>query len=202
MNETLDAQLCAKYPKIFKDRRASMQSTLMCWGFEHGDGWYNIIDALCWNIQNHIDTKREKRAAALKHNRALKQAIDYNNLVPLIKLYNKGATEFHQLKKWSQEHILEDIENKNFHELPDKVHQVVAVQVKEKFGTLRFYTHGGNDIIYALIGFAESMSGVTCEVCGAPGKRRGSGWIYTSCDAHAHKEDLDEEEFIPNIKEE
>ena len=49
MNEELDKQLCEKYPKIFKMRNASMQETCMCWGFEHGDGWFDIIDAACKN---------------------------------------------------------------------------------------------------------------------------------------------------------
>lgn len=30
----------------------------MCWGFAHGDGWYDIIDAACASIQNYIDWKR------------------------------------------------------------------------------------------------------------------------------------------------
>lgn len=202
MNETLDAQLCAKYPKIFKERRGSIQSTLMCWGFEHDDGWYNIIDKLCLNIQHHIDTKREDRLHALKYNRALKQAVEKNNIVPLIKCYSDTATELHKLSRWSQEQLLEDLENNTPKQVPDKVAQVVAVQVKEKFGTLRFYTVGGNDIIYAMIRMAESMSGVTCETCGAPGTRRGGGWIYTACDEHTRKEDLEEsEEYNPDIKE-
>ena len=27
----------------------------MCWGIETGDGWYNIVDTLCSQIQWHID---------------------------------------------------------------------------------------------------------------------------------------------------
>jgi hypothetical protein len=34
---------------------------------------------------------------------------------------------------------------------------------------------------------AESMSGVTCEVCGNVGRQRGGGWIRTLCDEHAEK---------------
>lgn len=60
---------------------------------------------------------------------------------------------------------------------------VVAVQVKEKFGTLRFYTSGGNDRVYVAIRQAERISARTCEACGAPGKLRGEGWLYTGCDA-------------------
>lgn len=60
-----------------------------------------------------------------------------------------------------------------------------ASQVKEKFGTLRFYMCSTNDDIEKLIGEAEDESSVTCETCGAPGIRRGTAWLYTSCDEHA-----------------
>ena len=66
----------------------------------------------------------------------------------------------------------------------DEEHQVVAAQVKEKFGGLRFYVDGGDDWVYGAISMAESISYRTCEVCGAPGKTRGTGWVRTTCDEH------------------
>ena len=66
----------------------------------------------------------------------------------------------------------------------DEEHQVVAAQVKEKFGGLRFYVDGGDDWVYGAISMAESISYRTCEVCGAPGKTRGTGWIRTTCNEH------------------
>ena len=62
------------------------------------------------------------------------------------------------------------------------VKQVTLDQVKEKFGTLRFYYTGGDDYIRGMVTMAESMSGVTCEECGNPGERKGGGWIRTMCD--------------------
>ena len=135
MKEEFDKKLCEKYPKIFKNRNGSMQETCMCWGFSHGDGWYDIIDSLCASIQNHINNKR------------------------------------YQFREMSQEDF-------------DEEHQVVAAQVKEKFGGLRFYVDGGDDWVYGAISMAESISYRTCEVCGAPGKTRGTGWIRTTCDEH------------------
>jgi hypothetical protein len=58
---------------------------------------------------------------------------------------------------------------------------VTLDQVKEKFGTLRFYYTGGDDIIDGMVRMAESMSGVTCEGCGNVGERRGGGWVRTIC---------------------
>jgi hypothetical protein len=68
------------------------------------------------------------------------------------------------------------------------------VQVKEKFGTLRFYYYGGDDRVSALVDFAEAMSGVTCEECGAPGTQTGGGWIKTLCAEHRRKSAPDEDQ--------
>ena len=63
---------------------------------------------------------------------------------------------------------------------------VTICQVKEKFGGLRFYINGGDDFIHGAIWLAESISMVTCEVCGAPGKQQSPrGWIKTLCNEHA-----------------
>jgi hypothetical protein len=62
--------------------------------------------------------------------------------------------------------------------------QVVVEQIKEKFGTLRFYYQGGDEFISGAVWFAESMSAGMCEECGAPGKRTQGGWVQTLCDFH------------------
>jgi hypothetical protein len=62
------------------------------------------------------------------------------------------------------------------------VKQVTLDQVKEKFGTLRFYYTGGDEYIHGMVTMAESMSGVICEECGNPGEHKGGGWIRTMCE--------------------
>lgn len=64
--------------------------------------------------------------------------------------------------------------------------QVVATQVKEKFGRLYFYARGANEIQNGVIHFAEAMSGRICEKCGMPGQVLVTGgWHLTRCPAHA-----------------
>ena len=133
MRSELDKQLCEKYPKIFADRYKPMTETAMCWGFDHGDGWYQILDSLCSQIQHHIDRQNRNEV---------------------------------------------------------KVAQVVAAQVKEKFGGLRFYYDGGDDVIDGMVRMAESWAANTCETCGRPGKLRGHGWLYTACNDHTKTEDM------------
>lgn len=127
MKQEFDEMLCAKYPKLMANRHKTMQETCMYWGFECGDGWFNILNQLMGNIQHHIDSKNKKE-----------------EVVP----------------------------------------QVVLDQVKEKFGTLRFYYTGGDDYIRGMVSMAEAMSGVTCEVCGKPGETNYGGWIKTRCEEH------------------
>jgi len=61
MREELDKLLCEKYPKMMVNRNRPMTETCMCWGFECGDGWFNILDRLMGNIQHHIDWKNQQK---------------------------------------------------------------------------------------------------------------------------------------------
>lgn len=59
---------------------------------------------------------------------------------------------------------------------------ITASQVKEKYGTLRFYVNNYIDSIFSIIEAAEVKSSTTCEECGMPGSTKdNSGWIHTRC---------------------
>jgi FtsZ-binding cell division protein ZapB len=120
MNKELTNKLFNKYPKIFAQKNLPMSESLVCFGFEHGDGWYDILDNLCEKIQQHVD--------------------------------ESGCS------------------------------QVEAVQMKEKYGGLRFYVHGGDKYIDDLIYQAEEESYETCEACGSKENVTSEGsWITTLC---------------------
>ena len=60
--------------------------------------------------------------------------------------------------------------------------QVVAAQIKEKFGGLRFYVDGANKEQDENITFAENLSNSTCETCGSmENVFQTDGWIKTIC---------------------
>lgn len=92
---------------------------------------------------------------------------------------------------------------------------IVMDQVKEKYGTLRWYYHyeedeggtpaldfpGESSLRFAsdkielkknvadIVSKYERLSGAVCEVCGRPGKIRSDlGWIRTLCDEHYTKD--------------
>ena len=139
MKKELEQKLFETYPDLFPGGRDVDQTkSLMCYGFECGDGWYDILNNLCWTISHIV----------------------------------KGF-------KWANKIIT----------------PVVVVQVKEKFGTLRFYYDGGDwvdkttkefiqhcDYIDGAIMFAEDLSEKTCEYCGKPGVVRTDGWWKCLCD--------------------
>lgn len=75
-------------------------------------------------------------------------------------------------------------ENPYNHPIPDEIAQVVVVQIKEKFGGLRFYYNGGDAEISGMVRMAESWAGRSCEQCGSPGTSGGRGWIQTLCPTH------------------
>lgn len=160
MRKELDEQLCAKYPLIFRDRHEDPSKTCMYWGLAVGDGWYNIIDALCANIQSHINNRLDQIKWAEKFNAKLAEA---------------KANGFEDWDDWK---------SREPREIPEPIEQVVASQVKEKFGGLRFYYTGGDDYISGLEHMAESMSYRTCEVCGAPGTSTKGSWIRVLCEEH------------------
>jgi len=190
MKRELDEYLCKVYPKMMVNRNAPMTETCMCWGFECGDGWFQILNQLMGNIQNHIDWKEHQREVAIKFNRMSEQ------------LKAGDSTLFDEEYK---DMINQEYKEKRRQELidrypiaiPEPIPQVILDQVKEKFGTLRFYYIGGDDYIRGMVTMAESMSGVTCEECGKPGTQTPGGWIKTVCVEHGGEDfDTPEDEYL------
>jgi len=174
MKQELDKLLCEKYPKMMVNRNKPMMETCMCWGFECGAGWFNILDQLMGNIQHHIDWKIKQRDGAIKYNDMAAQAKAGN-----FELFEEDMKALPN-DEYKEKRLAEIVAG-DFREVPDVIPQVTLDQVKEKYGTLRFYYSGGDDVIDGMVRMAESMTEVTCEECGNVGERRGGGWIHTFC---------------------
>lgn len=62
---------------------------------------------------------------------------------------------------------------------------LVLTQVKEKFGSLRVYSRGGDKFTELVVDMAELVSSNICDVCGGVGEAWSNhGWICTRCSAH------------------
>lgn len=119
MKKELEKKLVEKYPNLYKDYGGDMRKTCMHWGFEHGDGWYDLIDELSAKLESY---------------------------------------------------------------------GVVAGQVKEKFGGLRFYLdypqHLSRETVEKIREIKdeyEEKSYTICEHCGKPGTLCQKGWHRTLC---------------------
>ena len=168
MREELDKLLCEKYPLLYRDRNAPMTETAMCWGFCCGEGWFNIIDTLSGLLCSDYNQAKESYES--------------------IKEYYENGGKW----PWNNGKIItpEEVEERRLKMVEAEQMVPTVVQVKEKFGSLRFYINGGTEEHYNYIRFAEHLSARTCETCGAPGKMRGQGWYYTACDEHTEEGDL------------
>lgn len=173
MKKELKDQLVAKYPKIFSKTHPSV-----------GDGWYDLIDRLCMTIQAWIDSLEQSHKYAIENNELITscQAGDFAVFNERMKYHtNPEVVEKYRQRLINGEEPLMAV--------PPEPKQVVAVQVKEKFGGLRFYIDGGDSYAHGVIDMAERMSYKICEICGQPGRVRGPGWHVTVCEQHARLHD-------------
>jgi len=178
MKKELDEKLCKDFPNLYTDRRNDMMATCMCWGFECGDGWFELIYDLSSKLEPLITNiiKKDRKWYRRLYRYISKRLYWLKNhkLFPGEIVRKMGSMSWKDYNKISQRYYPR------------------ASQVKEKYGTLRFYMSSETQEMSNLISVAEDLSAVTCETCGKPGKERGRGWYYTACDEHTRKEDLDE----------
>lgn len=140
MSPDKEALLCERYPMLFAMCSRGPRESAMAFGFECGDGWFDIIDAASAKLE----------------------------------AINRGLGK----------------------------EKIVAEQVKEKFGGLRYYLSAPPSVCdqaYAIAAEAEHASEKTCEACGKPGVLRNiKFWLTTLCDK-CHEERQRERREPANI---
>ena len=62
------------------------------------------------------------------------------------------------------------------------------MDIKEKYGTLRWYDNGAPEEVYKIIGKYEDLSYRTCIDCGQPAKYITRGWISPYCEECVKKQ--------------
>lgn len=104
-------------------------------------------------------------------------------------LYNAKNNRIYTCKKIHNIDYSTDLPKDMMDAIEQNTPCVVVDQVKEKFGTLRFYWHGENlseregGEVDGAVSLAERMSSIICEYCGNKGKLCDGGWLTTHCDA-------------------
>jgi len=158
MNKNNTYKLWEKYPTIFAGRYLSLQESLIPFGFECGDGWYNLIDELCETITIIIGNK------------------DIKFVADQVKEKFGGLRFYYHM------------EGKNVNNgLGWFSHLMIKFSwVRQKYWKFihfrqKFYKNTTEKIEHA-IRVAEHKSYEICEICGKNGKLRGKGWLTTQCD--------------------
>lgn len=166
MNRRYDNYLVKKYAPLYQDRHKPMTHTAMCWGFDVGDGWFNLINTLSYVLCN-------KWLSAQEGYLEIKDRLGERRFPD-----SRHDNDFNWLITEKRIQSAKDEMDMEAEKVP------VVTQVKEKFGSLRFYTNTSTDQQQSYINFAEVLSASTCEVCGKKAKRNSYGWIRARCKEH------------------
>lgn len=135
MKQEFEEKLTQRFD--FYKTNLPLTESLMAFGFECGDGWFDLL----WELSEKLE----------------KMYQDYLDTIPI----NERA-----------KYLLEDRED-GFR----------AIQVKEKYGSLRFYSYGATREMQDLIDKYENKSHHICEECGSKGSiARIGGWDSTLCE--------------------
>ena len=154
-------ELIERYPYLFSTNE---MEPIVLFGVECSEGWYNIIEAVCENLSR-------------KYRATLRSVKYFEDIVE-----NKKFD-----KHFSEEEAKKNLDN-CFKKLKEDEEALPKFQqIKSKFASLRIYTDITNDYISGVIDMAESLSLITCEVCGSHGKTYTIGWHTTLCPEHARE---------------
>jgi hypothetical protein len=177
MSPELEKQIALKYPKLFVNKNKSPKETLICFGCECGDGWYNILDHLFGFL-----TCLMERKFSLNYSKEFKEQ-------------HKNKPDFYE-NYYSYKHlppqiVLDQVKEKfgtlrvyyhyDYSDVPENILLFIDKNEIQK-NLNEFYQKVDNAIEYA-----DYQSSKTCEITGKEGKYYTKGWCRVLCDEEAKK---------------
>ena len=175
MKEELEKSLIEKYPEFFQGHKLPPTQSLMCFGCECDDGWYQIIENLCGYIKSLIHRD--------------------HTLYVKDELFSKERTN-----NWDQNIVHVPAPEIVFTQIKEKYatlriyYYIKAMQEdfpgREKLNLDLLEKHYWeiDQRIQSAIDFAEYISSKTCEVTGLPGSLHHKGfWYKTLCPSQAEQ---------------
>lgn len=166
-HDSFAAKMAEKFPRYFGEGKRYG-------GFAIGEGWYPIIESLVSQIHSYTKHMRSMRARDLLRVRAKRKGLG------ALIVFHKGKSKV--LSDWGIERAQKDFDEEI--KVTPRLNYINIVQIKEKFGGLRFYYDGGDAEISGMVSMAETWASHSCETCGDRGEQRSGGWIRTLCDRH------------------
>lgn len=137
MKKELVGELLRRYPELFVNCEFI---DIAC-----DDGWFNLIDTICLELYSEYNSAKSIYENCLEN---MGKGM-YSWIAASPKVTPEMATDM-----YSEMQV-------RFHKLPK------IVQIKEKFGSLRFYADGLSQEQMNKIEFAQLLSTKICEKCGS-----------------------------------
>ena len=170
--------LCLRFPFLYPRNR---------WTGNHYTNWKlyeyhknNWNDAYVFNPEtNNWDIKNKLLAIKIKIADNLNKFLGIFHCIPS---YTELDAMPHGWRKVFGIQMCKEIKKALLEDGRKALYNYRIEQIKEKFGSLRWYDYGGNRETENIIYKYEYISSFTCINCGRGAKYRTNGWIENYCD--------------------
>jgi hypothetical protein len=193
MKKELELELVKKYPDLLKEYGGDCRRTCFAFGFEHGDGWYKILDHLFSYLNSLMNTdlvinyKKDYRDQHKNDKDYYEKYYSYHIKPPQITIsqvkekYGTLTLYYHSVSE-DQVYMTEDLREIIDEEDYDK-------KIKKFYDKVDFAIH-----------YAEYQSSITCEETGKDGKLYTRGWHRTMCDEIAIEKGYNPNEGLNGVR--
>lgn len=79
MKKELEQRFYDRWPEWFRGRHEGMQSNLMCFGFDHNDGWFDLEWRLCEDLEEVLGDNKDYKLMQVKEKFGLLRWYDNGN---------------------------------------------------------------------------------------------------------------------------
>lgn len=158
VNKTLEKELVERYPTLYQDYGGDPKQICMSRGFEHGDGWFRIIEEL----SAKLDTIARKCEITIIADQVKEKF---------------GTLRFYYGVS-GLERVLELEENAEIRVVESETKAVLTMTIRSKSPKVeKIYQE-----IHSAIKDAEELTRKTCMFCGNAGSLRTKLYWHVSCD--------------------
>ena len=178
MKPELEKILLEKYPKIFVDCSKSSRESAMAFGLEIGDGWYEIMDALCETVSALYSTSAYiDEEGAKKFSVPQPTVSNFAPSKPTVMIDSPKVVFVQVKEKFGALRIYYRLE------FAKVVEDLWAFR---QYPSLETTMHNYSSVVDGAIRFAETLSLRTCEQTGTPGSLSSrNGWLKVLCPERA-----------------
>lgn len=208
-NQTFEEYLMEKYPMLFHVDESGNVLPPDC-GISCPEGWRPIVDTLCATINGYVEGTtlyKQKRVWWFVVKKLIFNWVFGKRFSALINFIDPAPSKGLRLASWNEEirnqfpkrkklmNLLRRFRTRlipvmSFNE--SRVPRVYIGQIKSKFGGLRFYYDGGDDVVAGMVRLAEALCNNTCETTGERGELyKKSVWYATVSKSFAQEQNME-----------